>query len=339
MVMFALLGVELIAAVAAACARSTGWQRVRTLLLVTGACALCGLVNPRGVEAYRYAFLLLGHQDMLNYIQEWWSPNFQDRLEKPLGYLLLLLACAGGGRRRHSLRDLLLLVGLLHAALISHRHVPLFAIGCAPILAERLVVRGQELRRWLVTRRWPGPVWRAAASLTLTLLLSVCLVRQAEEVRLLDALRDSAGGAPTGSWFSRSAGLGFFPIHAVEFLSAQPVGGRLFNDYGWGGYCGWRLWPKYQVFIDGRAEVFFNTSYFDYQQITRLEPGWQEKLRRWKVDTMLVSAGEALAGALAQEPGWRLIYRDKRAVIYRRADLSATTPVESERLQKQEVST
>ena len=89
--------------------------------------------------------------------------------------------------------------------------------------------------------------------------------------------------------------------------------------------------------IDGRAEVFFDTSYFDYQQITRLEPGWQDKLRRWKVDTMLVSAGEALAGAIAHEPEWRQIYRDKRAVIYQRADLPAKTPAKSARLQKQEV--
>jgi hypothetical protein len=142
---------------------------------------------------------------------------------------------------------------------------------------------------------------------------------QLSEVNLFSALGSSVRGEPRGSWFARCAGLGYFPTRAVEYLASQPGGGRLFNEYGWGGYCDWRLWPKYRVFIDGRAEVFFHTSYWDYQKISGMEPGWQDRLRRWGVDTILIRSDAWLAKALAEQADWRRIYADNDAVIYRRA--------------------
>jgi hypothetical protein len=327
MLMFALLGVEALACAAEELRGGGGLRRSRQLVVVGVVSALCGLVNPSGLEAYRYAFLLLGHSDMLNCIWEWWSPNFRNAPERPLSALILLLACAGGASRQRGGRDLLLLVGLLHSALFSQRHVPLLAIAGAPILAQRLAECAGDLRHWMAGQRWSVPGWNMAASLALAVLLGSCLVRQVGEVRLLAALRQSVRGEPAGSWFSRSAGLAYFPVRAVEYLHAQPGGGRLFNDYGWGGYCDWRLWPRYHVFIDGRAEVFFETSYFDYRQIADTEPGWQAKLRRWGADTVLIPPEMALASALAREQEWRLIYQDRRAVVYRRVDLPAPAAV------------
>jgi hypothetical protein len=320
MVLFALLGVEIVVAVGEEATGSRTERRSARLLVVALLCALCALINPSGTEVYRYPFLLLGHRDMLNFIQEWLSPDFQQAWAKPLGFWIVLLSFCVGGTRRDRARDLLLLAGLLHSALFSRRHIPLLIIASAPMLAEHMGERLRGLQRGMFVRPGLHRIQRTVIPVALFLLLTGCLAQQAKEARLLAALSSSLRGEPKGSWFSRCVGLGSFPIYAAEFLARQPAGGRLFNDYAWGGYCAWRLWPQYHVFIDGRAEVYFATSYWDYQRITRLEPGWQEKLRRWGVDTILVPPGVALAGALVGNPAWRLIYEDRHAVVYRRTD-------------------
>ena len=43
---------------------------------------------------------------------------------------------------------------------------------------------------------------------------------------------------------------------AVEFLRAHPESGAIYNDYGWGGYLIWKLYPQRKVYIDGRADVY-----------------------------------------------------------------------------------
>jgi hypothetical protein len=318
MVMFALLGVEIAGAVCDLVAGTGSARRLRTLIAVALLSALCGLVNPNGAEAYRYAFLLLRHNDMVNYIQEWWSPTVRDEYEKPLGYLILLLAFSGVLARRNQPRDLLLLGGLLHAALFSHRHVPLFAIACAPVIAERLGQRLRDIQRWLLEHRWSYRVCSTVAAGLLTVLMTGWLAREVGRAELVTAVVATLRGEPRGSWFARCAGVSTFPVQACEFLRAQPAGGRLFNQYNWGGYCAWRLWPKYHVFIDGRAEVYFGTSYWDYKAIADVAPGWQDKMRHWGVDTVLVDHYSMLAQVLAQEPGWRQIYQDNQAEVFRR---------------------
>jgi hypothetical protein len=329
MVLFALLGVEIAVTLGEEMTGSRAERQSGRLVAVTLLCALAALINPSGTEVYRYPFLLLGHRDMLNFIQEWLSPDFQQAWAKPLGCWIVLLALCGGRSRRNRTRDLLLLGGLLHSALFSRRHIPLLIIASAPMVAEQLGELLRALQRRLITLQGLHHACRLAAPVALLVLMTGCLARQAQEAQLLGALASSVRGEPRGSWFSRCVGLGSFPIYAAEFLATQPAGGRLFNDYAWGGYCAWRLWPRYQVFIDGRAEVFFATSYWDYQRITRLEPGWQEKLRRWRVDTILIPPGVALAGALVGDPEWHLIYQDKRAVVYRRTDTAAQLTVDS----------
>jgi hypothetical protein len=318
MVMFAVLAVEIAAEVWERLAGGGAPGRIVSLLLVTALCGLAGVINPNGAESYRYAFLLLGRNDMLDQVMEWASPNFHDAMEKPLIYLLLLVPLAGALVRRSSARDLLLTAGFLHSTLFSKRHVPLMAIACAPIVAGLLAEAARDLRHWMTGRRWSYEGCRTAAAIGLGLLLSARIAAHAWEIHAPVLPDPPSGSAPATGWFPRFAQVSLFPDRACDFLMAQPRGGRLFNDYGWGGYCIWRLWPKYRVFIDGRAEVYFKTSYTDYLKIVDAEPGWEERLRRWDVDTILVDATTLLAATLTGKPGWRQVYEDEQAVIYQR---------------------
>ncbi len=49
-----------------------------------------------------------------------------------------------------------------------------------------------------------------------------------------------------------------YPVRAAAYVEQNitPRTGRIINEYDWGGYLSWRLGPKYQVFIDGRTNLF-----------------------------------------------------------------------------------
>jgi hypothetical protein len=305
LLLFAVLGVEIAAEVWERLGGSRHRRGLRTLGVVTVLCGVAGLVNPNGWDGYRYAFLLLGHEQMLNDVQEWASPDFHEAWTQPLQALLLVLTFAAAFARRRSARNLLLVVGLLHSMLYSIRHVPIFALACAPILAGWLADAGGRLGAWMAARNWALRRWQAAGAVALLLVLGGRVAVHAREL-------------PRGSWFEHCADLKEFPVRACDYLAGRPGGGRLYNFYGWGGYCIWRLWPRYRVFIDGRAEVYFTTSYEDHFAIEASEPGWQEKLRRWQVDTILVPQGILFAHDVSRDREWRLVYQDDQAVVFRR---------------------
>ena len=99
---------------------------------------------------------------------------------------------------------------------------------------------------------------------------------------------------------------------------------RLLNEYTWGGYCIWQLYPKYQVFIDGRAEVYFQKAFGDYDRLAHCAAGWGDLLDEWAIDTVLMPPTSAIARALPTTGEWHVVYQDDQAVILRRNRPSAS---------------
>jgi hypothetical protein len=303
MLIFALLGVEIAAELWEGLAAWRRPARLAVLAPVLVLCVLAAFVNPNGFDGLRYAFLLLGHEQMLNDIIEWWSPDFHDVWNQPLRAMLIVLTFSLAAARGCAARDVLLLAGLVHSALYSNRHTPLLAIACAPIMAEQLSQSAQGLRDWMAARRWSYPAWRTAAALAVAIFLFARVTVHAREL-------------PSGNWFQYCSEMRAFPVRACDFLASRPGSGRLYNAYHWGGYCIWRLWPRYRVFIDGRAEVYFDSGYVDYHSIERGKRGWETILRRRQVDTVLVPPESHLARYLATQREWRLVFQDAQAVVF-----------------------
>ena len=66
------------------------------------------------------------------------------------------------------------------------------------------------------------------------------------------------------------------------------------------------LKPRGQVFIDGRAEVYYPNGVFDDEmKIHRVTAGWADALDKRQVDVVLTNRSGALAGALDRQPEWK----------------------------------
>jgi hypothetical protein len=98
----------------------------------------------------------------------------------------------------------------------------------------------------------------------------------------------------------------FLPVESVNFIQMNYPSARIFNQYDWGGYLIYRLWPQNHPFIDGRGEIY------------AVQPGWEQILSRYDVDLVVIRNNTSLAGALESDPGWRLAHQDRISVIYTR---------------------
>ncbi len=89
----------------------------------------------------------------------------------------------------------------------------------------------------------------------------------------------------------------------------------MFTTDQWGDYLLWTGYPKQRIFIDGRSDFFGEKIGRDYATILNAAPGWREALRRYGVNMALVPPQTPLVELLPLEAGWRVVHRDRDAVL------------------------
>jgi hypothetical protein len=99
-------------------------------------------------------------------------------------------------------------------------------------------------------------------------------------------------------------------------MEEQRLEGKMFNHYNWGGYLIWRLWPDYRVFVDGRTDLYGDAFLRQYLETLTARSGFQERLREYDVDFVVIPSQSILATQLACEGEWRESYRDEVATIW-----------------------
>jgi len=101
--------------------------------------------------------------------------------------------------------------------------------------------------------------------------------------------------------------------------------GNLFNMYEQGGFLIWQL-PQMKIFADGRMPAWKDENgqspYQVYLEIIQAQPGWNEQLKKYGTNYLLINNGTFL-DLLLQEKGaptfgWQEDYRDQLSVIYRK---------------------
>jgi hypothetical protein len=224
--------------------------------------------------------------------------------------VLLLAAVAVAGRAGRFEGALVFLWGF--ASMRSARHIPLFAIVAAPVIAEAWAGAWREMaERWgpgsvaAILRnfatdlgRHPRPsAWLAVSAVVVLMVLP-----------------------PAG--FSEAR----FPVMAVEQnavrLAPAGIAPRVLTSDQWADYLIYRLYPRQRVFFDGRSDFFGPRIGGDYRTLFGAEPGWVELLDRYGFDLALLPHDWPLSTMLERQPGWRVVYRDKVAVLYARKGIA-----------------
>jgi hypothetical protein len=300
---------------------------VRVLGLAAGVGAmatLASLLNPFGIRAILFPLEVVNTRLFMSTTAEWYSPNFHNPAYQGFELMLLLLIPAfAWGRQRLGAPDVLVALVFTHLALSSSRHLPLFAVAVAPLLADSLEAAIRQLwaRRpagWDVSglaRRhfpsfWPRLTAPGAPATVLAAVLVVGLVPG--WASLLEPIRNP---------FLQDLNERRYPGETMQFIRSERLPAPLFNSYAWAGYELWRLYPDYRMFIDGRTHVYGQEILQDFVEVTNLGARWRTVLDKWKVQTILTERASPLAQALAAVGGWRLVFTEREAAVFvREAD-------------------
>jgi hypothetical protein len=281
--------------------------RLLTLVAVTAASAVAGLVNPHGVALYVYSWRTQTSAVQQAFITEWQSPDFHSLSMRGLEAMLVLLLVGLAVRRaRLSAFQVLATVAGLLLALQSVRHIAVLVAAATPMLAWTwgpLVAglgrpsAGTSSRFWLAPRQAVVAAGLLAAAVAVASVVAVAVL-----------LRHQAASTVEN-----------YPVAAADYLDSHPaVGTHMFSDYGWGGYMIYRFYPdpNRRVFIFGEADLMGDTIMNEYSDVVGVKPDWLDILNRHGVDYVVYDPGTALTSALATQSNWHQVYADSVAVIF-----------------------
>jgi len=291
------------------------WREMGRLLLWTGLALPVLALHPNGLAILTIPFQTVEVQTLQQFIQEWASPNFHEFYQQPYLWLLALVAVAFGlSGRKVDITDLLLVLWFGGLGLLARRNFGPFALAATPVVARYLWV---AIRGWRVpvgsapVGEWgPGgaeplparyrPRWQRVVNLVLVALIGFAALGK------LGVVTDPAIVASTSAQLD--------PVGATAFLVQNQARGRIFNEYNWGGYLIW-MDPHLKVFVDGRTDLYGDEILGEWIKINQAAPGWQDLLKKWQVDWVMIDPARPLAGQLSAHD-WLEVYRDGQAVIF-----------------------
>ncbi|PIQ73813.1 hypothetical protein COV58_00470 [Candidatus Roizmanbacteria bacterium CG11_big_fil_rev_8_21_14_0_20_36_8] len=112
-----------------------------------------------------------------------------------------------------------------------------------------------------------------------------------------------------------------YPCAALKVY--PQISGNVYAAYEWGGFLIWQR-PDIKVFSDGRMPAWRDENgespYNVYLHILQTRPGWNETLRKYKTDYLLLAQGtflDLLLDTEAEEYDWEKVYEDKTHAIYK----------------------
>jgi hypothetical protein len=285
-----------------------GAKRYGTL---AAACAFATLINPYGWQLHVHIWHYLRSDWLINSIDEFQSPVFRSEGMFKFEVLLFLgLAFLFAAVRQKRFADALLILFWGHQALTSARHVPIYAIAAAPVIAEEL---DKLWRRWIQAS--------APASIMGT---------------IRDILRDfQPHAARTSVWVFLFVGMltignlggrwpSDFPSERYPTALVQrnatllTSGGHMLNADFWGGYLIYRLVPNHQIFIDGRSDYYGREVVKDYVKLRSAGDKWEDVMAKYNFEFALIPKDWPLAGLLKQKPGWVFRDQDEQGILFQR---------------------
>jgi len=232
-----------------------------------------------------------------------------------IGHWLVSLAGSSGRRGRvkrptaveveRLVFDLVVTGVAVAMALSARRFIPLAILVMAPMLVA-------EVNWALPSRRRAWATAGVAGALVLAALPVIHELRLHYDPR--NPLR------PPGTFFDRMICITSFPPKAADFINANDISGRAFNEWRWEGYLHWRC-PQLKLFVGGRAQQVYAAETLElWGRILHTDEA-AELLDRLDVRVGVFPPEklkyQGLIRRLLMEPGgrWAMVYYDERQAV------------------------
>lgn len=125
----------------------------------------------------------------------------------------------------------------------------------------------------------------------------------------------------------------YYPVNSVNFIQKYKPEGNMFNEYSYGGYLLYYLYPQKQVFFDGRTEMYLCCEMPDTMELAYHkqlpDPEYAAQTDRiwnkYNISFALISSEKhtlvrKIARVLSDDPNWALVFWDDDSQIFIRKD-------------------
>jgi hypothetical protein len=269
-------------------AHAPGSRRLLWLTLITAAATL---LNPFGIDAWRYAYALSTNPIIRDTISEWTPVTATDVSGLfMVGSALAVAAFFARRGRPVPWTSLLWLVVFFMLAMAAQRAIVWWAMVTPVILAELLPGSDAPAEPNRRESRTPAIGIIGAMSVAIVILLP---------------------------WWRPNDLLGQAPPGITRYVQENvPPGARMFVHQPWGSWFEF-ITPDRPVFTDSRIEIIPKDIWEDYGQVGFAGADWRQVLAKWHPDVIVAAENWDLIPDL-EEPGsgWTRVYEDDDGTVF-----------------------
>jgi hypothetical protein len=269
-------------------ARVPGSRRLLWLTLITAAATL---VNPFGVDAWRYAYDLSTNPIIRDTISEWAPVTATDVSGLfMVGSALAVAAFFARRGRPVPWTSLLWLVVFFMLAMAAQRAIVWWSMVTPIVLAELLAgpdTSGEPTRRESAT---------PAIGIIVAMLIATVILLP---------------------WWRSDSLLGQAPPGITRYVEEHvPAGARMFVHQPWGSWFEFET-PDRPVFTDSRIEIIPKEIWDDYGEVGFAGADWREVLDKWHPDVIVAAEDwDLIPDLCAPGSGWTGVYHDDDGEIF-----------------------
>ncbi len=298
--------------------RVRAWASARRYGWLMAACAAASLINPDGWNLHIHIAKYLTDASIQSGIMEFLPYSFQGPMAGYVEAMVLLagVAAAWNVYQRRFVYPILLVMWA-HAGLFSRRHVPIFLIVAAPIVAVAATELG-GLAGGAKVAAWLRGMMRGLAGFNDEIGAIERIGRIPVVAAVAILLLAGLFWLRAGDKFQAGFDPKLFPVAAAERLRGPEYASGVFSTDQWGDYLIYRHYPNMKVFIDGRSD-FYGEKFTDrYLEVVNAKWNWEKPLDQYRVQTVLLPVDTPVTSALKESHRWRVVYDDHVAILFER---------------------
>jgi hypothetical protein len=266
-----------------------GSRRLFWLALITAAATL---INPFGIDAWRYAYDLSTNPIIRDTISEWAPVTATDVSGLfMIGSALAVVALFARRGQPVPWTSLLWLVVFFMLAMAAQRAIVWWAMVTPVILAE-LLVRPDEPEPATPRRESSTPAIGIIAAMSIAVVILL-------------------------PWWRPNDLLSQAPPGITSYVEASiPSGARMFVHQPWGSWFEF-VTPDRPVFTDSRIEIIPENIWDDYGQVGFAGADWKTVLEEWNPDVIVAAHDWDLIPDLEKaDSGWIPVFKDEDGEVF-----------------------
>ena len=108
----------------------------------------------------------------------------------------------------------------------------------------------------------------------------------------------------------------------MEFIKQNKLEGNLLSNFGYGSFIAYKLYPQNKIYMDGRyEEVYNNDLIILLKQFYLIENNWDEILKKYPPDIMILENWYPIYEKINQEKDWIKAYETEMFGVFIKKEL------------------